>query len=110
MKVKNRYAKGRRNEWKSMDKLRKAGWMCFRTAGSHSDWDIIALKKDWYPMLIQVKTNHKSKVQISDDIDPNWILRLHVWIDYQGVTIYDARNGLEIRRSGGQPVDGRKDD
>lgn len=99
MKVRQRYAKGRRNEWKSMELLRKQGWMCFRTAGSHSDWDIIALKADWYPMLIQVKTNRKSKVHIGDDIDPNWILHLHVWTDYHGLTVYNARDGSKLEHS-----------
>lgn len=97
MTVKNRYAKGRRNEWKSMEHLRKEGWMCFRTAGSHSPWDIIALKKDWYPMLVQVKTNRKSTLIIDPGTyDSNWLLRLHLWTDYQGLTTYNARTGTIV--------------
>jgi hypothetical protein len=99
MKVRNRYAKGRRNEWKSLDYLRKQGWMCFRTAGSHTDWDIIALKRGWSPMLVQVKTNRRPSLAAKanseniawGDYDPMWLLRVHLWTDYYGLSIFDAR-------------------
>lgn len=95
MKVRQRYAKGRRNEWKSMKLLEKNGWMCFRTAGSHSDWDIIALKRGYQPMLVQVKTNRKPistehRPEYSDD----WYLLHHVWYDRAArPEIFNARSG-----------------
>lgn len=82
MKVRLRYAKGRRNEYKSMKLLENEGWMCFRTAGSHSDWDIIALKRGYQPMLVQVKTNKKPiPMDRGGEYSDYWILIHHVWYD-----------------------------
>jgi Holliday junction resolvase len=39
----NRYAKGRRLEYAAMKALEQRGFQCFRTAGSHSPVDIIAV-------------------------------------------------------------------
>jgi hypothetical protein len=84
--VRNRYAKGRRNEWKSMEYLETHGLTCFRTAGSHSDWDIIALSPtSGRVMLVQVKTNKKPRIDPTKTwcgVHPDHLLILHVWYDY----------------------------
>jgi hypothetical protein len=91
--VKNRYAKRRRNEWKSIKLLEAQGWMCFRTAGSHSDWDIIALHPIWGVELVQVKTNRKPTFPpFSSFYNDQWSLHIHVWNDYQTKPdVYNAR-------------------
>ncbi len=38
--------KGNKKEWKVMALLRKQGWTVTRAAGSHSPFDLIALKGD----------------------------------------------------------------
>lgn len=38
------YQRGRRREYEIKEKLTGEGWLCFRTAGSHSLADIVALK------------------------------------------------------------------
>ena len=41
------YVRGRRYEYKTMRTLEKLGYLCIRTAGSHSPFDVIAfLTKD----------------------------------------------------------------
>ena len=96
MKVRKRYAKGRRNEYKSIKVLEMAGWMCFRTAGSHSNWDILALKRGSQPMLVQVKTNKKpSPMEYGSEYSDYWLLRYHVWYDRMiGPDLFDARTGM----------------
>lgn len=93
----NRYAKGRRNEWKSKKYLEARGFTCFRTAGSHSDWDIIAIKKAHPLMLVQVKTNKKPPMASPEQlegIDGSWRVHIHLWLDYaKQPEIYDWRSG-----------------
>ena len=49
------YAKGRRNEWRSMRLLEAAGYRCIRAAGSHTEWDFVAIGPCDI-VLVQVKT------------------------------------------------------
>ena len=49
-----RYAKGRRLEYRTMRFYEAAGYDCYRMAGSHSPFDVIALS-DESILLIQVK-------------------------------------------------------
>ncbi len=49
------YQRGRANEYKAMEKLRKMGWLVLRSAGSHSPLDLFAAK-DGERLLIQVKS------------------------------------------------------
>jgi Holliday junction resolvase len=50
------YQKGRRAEYKVMHALRAGGWECFRTAGSHGRFDVIAYHKELKKIkFIQVK-------------------------------------------------------
>ncbi len=50
------YSKGRKREYDVMDILKKAGYQCLRTAGSHGMWDVIAIGPSNI-RLIQVKLN-----------------------------------------------------
>ncbi len=48
------YVKGRRAEYRTIKHLEKDGFVCFRTAGSHGLFDVIALD-DYDVYFIQVK-------------------------------------------------------
>lgn len=50
------YRKGRRNEYRSMRVLEAVGYICIRSAGSHSPFDVIALGPSDV-LLVQCKTN-----------------------------------------------------
>lgn len=50
------YQRGAKRERDALEYLRGLGYYAERTAGSHGVADIIALKKDHTPMLIQVKS------------------------------------------------------
>ena len=50
------YAKGVRNERKTIDLLDSCGYTCTRAAGSHGLWDVIAIHPS-HVRLIQVKSN-----------------------------------------------------
>lgn len=52
----NKYAKGRRLEYRAKKILEAQGYTVFRTAGSHGLFDLIAIKRDWMK-LVQVKAN-----------------------------------------------------
>lgn len=41
----SKYQKGRRTEYEAMTELEKEGYSCFRTAGSHSPFDVLAINK-----------------------------------------------------------------
>jgi len=49
------YEAGRRWEWTVMREWKKAGYKVLRTAGSHGDYDVIAVKWGVYPAFIQCK-------------------------------------------------------
>jgi Holliday junction resolvase len=54
------YERGAKRERDLLVKLRAEGWYAERTAGSHGEADLIALKAGTVPLLIQVKSG-KSK-------------------------------------------------
>lgn len=67
------YVKGRAFEYKVKEVYQQAGYLVFRTAGSHSPADLIAfppLSKivEWQPLLIQCKTGKSpmSKTEIKE--------------------------------------------
>ena len=53
------YSRGRTREYRVMKMLEKVGYTCFRMAGSHGLFDVIALGKD-HMKLIQVKYNQNA--------------------------------------------------
>ena len=52
----NNYKKGRRNEYRTMRLLEASGYLCFRTAGSHSPFDVVAVNSCGI-LLVQCKSN-----------------------------------------------------
>lgn len=61
---KKNYARGRRAEYKVIEKLRAEGYTTIRSAGSKGLWDIVAYK--WASMrwvVIQVKRNKKPSLK-----------------------------------------------
>lgn len=58
--VNSKYVKGRRFEYKIVNLLKKEGWIAFRSAGSHSPIDIVAIHTDKkIVQLIQCKAYGK---------------------------------------------------
>lgn len=51
------YKRGAAREYKVIDYLREAGYVAYRSAGSHGHADIVALHYGTPPMLIQVKAD-----------------------------------------------------
>lgn len=57
-----RYGKGARREYTVMAKLKRAGFYCVRSAGSHGIIDIVAFNPNTNIIrIIQVKTYHLSE-------------------------------------------------
>jgi len=55
----NKYAKGRKKEYKLKNKLEKEGYIVLRTAGSHGFADLIAISLDEHEIrFIQVKPDY----------------------------------------------------
>lgn len=50
-----KYTSGRRWEYEVMKRLQEDGWIVMRTSGSHGPFDVIALKLNSLPLLIQCK-------------------------------------------------------
>ena len=50
-----RYAAGRRFEWACRAALEAAGWTVWRVAGSRTPVDLVALRADAPPVLVQAK-------------------------------------------------------
>ena len=96
----SRYVKGRRNEYKSMKWLEQRGWDCYRTAGSHSKWDILALRPSGGEvLLVQVKTNRKPPIYKADyqHYHPDFRIHLHVWMDGgKDPEVYSFRTGYLV--------------
>jgi hypothetical protein len=98
-KVKNRYGKGRRNEYKSMRWLEQRGYMVFRVSGSKGPWDLIAFRTGTTDVtLIQVKSNKQQRPLTEAhtlNYHPSWHLLFHIWMDYmRNPLITDARTGM----------------
>lgn len=57
----NRYAKGRRKEYKIINHLKELGMISFRSAGSHSPIDVVAIDTEKKIIkLIQAKSGYLS--------------------------------------------------
>lgn len=54
----SRYDKGRRLEYRTMRLLEGLGYSCYRTAGSHGEWDVIAIGPNDVK-LVQSKANRR---------------------------------------------------
>jgi len=61
------YRKGRSYEYRAMEILRGEGWLCSRSAASHSPMDIVA-GKDGTALLVQVKAGRSraSKEEVEE--------------------------------------------
>ncbi len=55
-----KYEHGREREYRLMAKLRKEGWFCIRSSGSHTPIDIIALKRGSIRFIQSKKTGYLS--------------------------------------------------
>lgn len=51
------YANGAALERSVMAVLRDRGWVCTRSAGSHSPADVWAARAGWDPLLVQAKAS-----------------------------------------------------
>ena len=63
------YQKGRAFEYKTKKEYEKKGYLVFRTAGSHSVADLIAIPPmrwahEWNPIFIQCKTTKDKNINI----------------------------------------------
>jgi Holliday junction resolvase len=50
-----RYSRGADKERRLMARLETAGWIVYRSAGSHGAADLVALRRECRPLLVQVK-------------------------------------------------------
>lgn len=57
------YQRGRNKEYRIVDYYRERGWIAFRSAGSHSPFDVIAIHKGLKQIrLIQSKLTNLNKL------------------------------------------------
>ena len=63
--VNKNYVSGRRFEYAIKKALEKLGWIAIRSAGSHSPFDIIAIKGDRI-LLLQLKKYKGGKMPLSE--------------------------------------------
>ena len=57
-----RYVNGRRKEYKTINELRDQGFIAFRTAGSHSPFDVIGVNEETLEIVfIQCKPSKMSE-------------------------------------------------
>lgn len=87
MSVKNRKAKGTRNEHRSMAVLEAAGYRCTRSAASLGEWDLVAIGRTDV-VLVQVKTRDwpgaMERRILEDFAVPSMVRKLiHRWRDRQ---------------------------
>ena len=58
----NRYAKGRRAEWRARDELEVLGFTVIRSSGSRGPFDLVAFDALGFK-LIQVKTSYRTSAR-----------------------------------------------
>jgi Holliday junction resolvase len=92
------YIRGRECEYKIMRLLEKANYICYRTAGSHSAWDIIA-DSETESLRIQSK---RSKTELplttyKEDIEKMRAVKVMSGIEKQ-LWLYTDRKGWKIFR------------
>jgi hypothetical protein len=81
----NAKAKGRRNEWRSRDRLLAAGYRVTRAGGSLGEWDLIGISATG-GVLVQVKTRDwpgtLERAALADfPAPPNFLKLIHRWRD-----------------------------
>lgn len=80
------YERGRRYEYRSMRWLEKQGFRAYRTAGSHGEFDVVAISSI-YLLLVQVKFNCVLTPGEREQFEllpcpPHTIKVIHIW--YKG--------------------------
>ena len=89
------YDRGRETEYKIMEVLNKAGYITFRTAGSHGPFDVGGIAPNGSVRFIQSKRSKKDNSWKSDfekavdqlrqlPRNPNISYEVWVWVDYNG--------------------------
>jgi Holliday junction resolvase len=87
----NRYAKGAAFEREVVKWLRDLGWKAYRTAGSHGEPDVIALKDGKRAHIIQCKTDGKLPI---DEWNALW--KAAVDADAEAILVERPRGGKII--------------
>jgi hypothetical protein len=87
MSVKNRKAKGSRNERRTRDLLETAGYQCTKAGGSLGAWDVIGIGSNDF-VLVQVKSNDwpgstEMETLRNFTVPPNTKRLVHRWRDRQ---------------------------
>lgn len=54
------YQQGRAKEYRIKTALERGGWTVYRTAGSHSQWDLLAVRPEGW-LLVQCKVGSVSR-------------------------------------------------
>jgi len=99
--VSTSYTRGRAREYQVLQKLRSEGWLCSRSAASHSAVDIFACK-DGEVLLVQVKSG-RARVSSEERVE------LARWAEASGARVevwyFPRRNGMrkEIVSDGPKP-------
>jgi len=100
--VSTAYTRGRSREYRVLQALRKDGWLCSRSAASHSPVDIFA-GRDGQTLLIQVKSGKGRASELDRQILRGWAEayrgRAEIWHFHKrkGLTkivVHDARQGI----------------
>lgn len=89
------YARGRRKEYDVVKRLRAAGWLAQRSAGSHGLWDVVAVKAGALPLFVQVKygrfkhawedKNSAALLRLGDETVTDTPLDVEVWAYAYGI-------------------------
>ncbi len=84
----NKYAKGRRIEYRAMEELTEAGYYPIRSAGSKGIFDVIGISSTDF-VLIQLKSNRKASPNEVEKIKKfpvpqNCKKQIWVWVDRKG--------------------------
>lgn len=78
-----KYINGRRNEYKIMHRLQKEGFIAFRSAGSHSPFDVVGVHlKKRLIIFIQSKTGYISKREQAEIMTQNADLILRSFLTH----------------------------
>jgi Holliday junction resolvase len=78
------YVKGRRKEYQIVNDLRTLGYLAFRSAGSHSPVDVVAIHPEKQLIkLIQSKTDSMSENQKEKIKKENQNLNGEFWVRFE---------------------------
>lgn len=86
MAVRNKKAKGSRNELKTIRLLERAGYRCIKSGGSLGPFDVVGISATDF-VLIQCKSNEPPRPAEREALQdfscpPNCKKLIHVWKDY----------------------------